>query len=353
MHELDDVCVIGVNVKGEDLLWLDKINPELSDEDVMMWKKIGFNDLSWLNFVIFAPAGISLRKDGFARDFTVSWQDIKYDLNLIFSESSEDENARNLMFHIANLQVFSFDEALSKLSEWISKAESGRSVPGNHHLATMQKVMRRLESLCQKKFINRGFKKSSFPDLLTFIKPKTFISFDLNDALMTSTAQRVIFQKLLAVIKDSLEDKSLQEKTGVKRVVVFVDELSKYAHRSLSSESFLAGVKYGIKNIAERGRFAGLSLLGVEQYPSQIDDNILENMSTRFFTRLKSKELSSEIYRYYPKDFLKSVPRLNKGVALLDHDTFPESLFVRFPRTLCATSKPEKTIEAKNIVVGI
>lgn len=354
LRELDDLCVVGVNVKGEDLLWLNELNPDLTGDDLKLWNGFGFSDLKWLNFVLFAPAGISLRKDGFAQDFRISWSDVKYDLNLIFSESREDENARNLVSHLASFSgITSFEEAVLKLEEWGDLADKGRSVPGNHHVSTIQKVLRRLDGLGKKRFVNRNYRKSSFPDLLSVIKPKTFVSFDLNDVLLTSTAQRVIFQKLLSTIRESLEDKSLQEKTGVKRVLVFVDELSKYAHRSLSSESFLAGVKFGIKNIAERGRFAGLSLLGVEQYPSQIDDGVLENMSTRFFTRLKSKELSSEVYKYYSRDFLRAVARLDKGIALLDHDTFPESLFVRFPRTLCATSRPEKKKDVKRLVVGV
>jgi DNA helicase HerA-like ATPase len=354
LHDLDDVCVVGVNVKGEDLLWLDELNPELTSEDLSLWKGFGFDSLSWLNFVIFAPAGISLRKDGVPNDFKISWSDVKYDLNLLFSESREDENARNLVSHLASLSsITSFEDAILKLEDWMSLAEKARPVPGNHHLSTIQKVLRRLSNLSKKRFVNRNYRKSSFPDLLSVIKPKTFVTFDLNDALLTSTAQRVIFQKLLSILRESLESKALPEKTGVNRVVVFVDELSKYAHRSLGVESFLAGIKSGVRNIAERGRFAGLSLLGVEQYPSQIDDAVLENMSTRFFTRLKSKELSNEIYRYYAKDFLRSVPRLDKGVALLDHDTFPESLFVRFPRTLCATSKPKKKVDAKKLVIGV
>ncbi|MBR9678971.1 MAG: hypothetical protein GON13_01780 [Nanoarchaeota archaeon] len=354
LKEFDDLCVVGVNVKGEDLLWLDTLNPDLTSDDLILWKGFGFTGLDWLNFVLFAPAGISLRKDGFARDFKISWSDVKYDLNLIFSESRDDENARNLVSHLSSISfITSFEEAVVKLEEWVVLAENGDKVPGNHHLSTIQKVLRRLGSLSNKRFVNRNFRKSSFPDLLSIIKPKSFVVFDLNDALMTSTAQKIIFQKLLQQLKWGLESKNLQEKTGVKRVVVFVDELSKYAHRSLGSDSFLAGVKSGVKNIAERGRFAGLSLLGVEQYPSQIDDSILENMSTRFFTRLKSKELSNEIYKYYAKDFLKSVPRLDKGVALLDHDTFPESLFIKFPRTLCATSKPVKKKDVKNLVIGV
>jgi DNA helicase HerA-like ATPase len=354
LNVLDDLCVVGINVKGEDLLWLDEINPELTPDDLDLWHGFGCNKLDWLNFVIFAPAGISLRKDGFPQDFKISWSDVKYDLNLIFSESREDENARNLVSHLASLSLItSFEEAILKLDEWAGLAEKGKSVPGNHHLATIQKVLRRLNNLSKKRFVNRNYRKSSFPDLLSVIKPKTFVTFDLNDVLLTSTAQKVIFQKLLSILRESLESKKLPKKTGVNRVVVFVDELSKYAHRALGSESFLAGIKWGVKNIAERGRFAGLSLLGVEQYPSKIDDAVLENMSARFFTRLKPKELSNEIYRFYPKDFLRSVPRLDKGVALLDHDTFPESLFVRFPRTLCATSKPKKKVDARKLVVGV
>lgn len=352
LHELDDLCVVGINVKGEDLLWLDKINPELTSDDWELWKLLGVTDLNWLNFELFAPAGTSLRNDGFAKSFKISWEDVKYELNLLFSESKEDENARNLVTHLAALNINSFEKALEKLYEWEELADRGGRVPGGHHSATIKKVIRKLKSLMNKNFINPNWQKKSFPNLIEIIKPKSFITFDLNDALISSSAQKIIFQKIITQLKLLLEDNTLQEKTGVRRVLVFVDELSKYAHKSLSSGSFLVGIKSGLKNIAERGRFAGLSLLGVEQYPSHIDDSILENMSTRLFTRLKSKELSNEVYKYYAKDFLKAVTRLNKGVALLDHDTFPEPLFIKFPRTLVANTNDNK-VNIKDIPFGV
>ncbi len=354
LKNLGDICVIGINVKGEDLLWLDTVNPELTSDDERLWKSLGMNDVSWLNFELFAPAGISLRKDGKGREFTLSWKDVRYELNLLFSESREDENARILVSHLASInEVENFDDALRLLNEWHDLVEKGGRAPGGHHAATILKTIKRLTSLSQKRFVNKAFKKEVFPELLTVIKPNTFITFDLNDVLMSSTAQRMIFQKVLYKVKEYLESKILQEKTGVKRVLLFVDELSKYANRGMSSESFLSGVKSGVKDIAERGRFAGLSLLGVEQYPSHIDESILENMATRIFTRLKSKELSAEIYKYYPKDFMRSISRLSKGIALVDHDTFPEALFVRFPRSLCATTRPAKKFNPKNLVVGV
>jgi len=354
LYNLDDLCIIGINVKGEDLLWLDKINPELTEFDKQLWKSLGITDLKWLNFKIFAPAGISLRKDGKEISFALSWEDVKYDLNLLFSESKEDENALFCVSHIASLpEVQSFTDALNLLAEWEDAANRGAKVPGNHHLFTIKKVIKHLRSLSRQSFINENFKKQTFPELLKHIKPKTFITFDLNDVLLSSHAQRIIFQKVLNKIKYYLESKELKDKTGVERVAVFIDELSKYAHRRMSSESFLAKVKLGIKNIAERGRFSGLSLLGVEQYPSQIDENIIENMATRFYTRLKASELSSELYKYYAKDYTRAISRLDKGIALLDHDTFPEPLFVRFPRTLCATNYAKPKNNPKNLLLGV
>ncbi len=351
---LDDFCVIGVNVNGEDLLWLDKINPELSKEDLLLWKELGFSNLSWLNFVLFAPAGISLRSDGVETTFKLSWMDIKDELNLLFSESKDDENARFLLYHLASIpEVQSFSDAVNMLLEWEDAADRNKIVPGRHHPSTIKKVLKILKNLSSQPFINESFKKRAFPDLASVIKPKCFITFDLNDVLLSSNAQSIIFQKLLTEVRFLLENNLLFEKTRVKRVLIFVDELSKYAHRGLSTENFLSGVKYGVKNIAERGRFAGLSLLGVEQYPSQIDESVLQNMATRFFTRLKSKELSSELYKFYASDYVKAVSRLNKGIALLDHDTFPEAFFIRFPRSFCATSKPPEKRDVKKVVVGV
>ena len=85
-----------------------------------------------------------------------------------------------------------------------------------------------------------------------------------------------------------------------------VNELNKYAPEKTSP------IKEQIVDIAARGRYIGLSLIGAQQFASQIDSQVYGNCSVKVVGVTDDAELSKEIYRFLGV-FRDAVRILQKG----------------------------------------
>jgi DNA helicase HerA-like ATPase len=114
------------------------------------------------------------------------------------------------------------------------------------------------------------------------------------------------------------------------KVLIFADELNKYAPKSDVSGRSLT---LALREITERGRSLGTILFGAEQFRSGVDDRVLGNCSTNVFGRTSPVEIGKcQDYRYFPDSHKASVTRLEKGCLLLQHAVFKTYLIkVRFP----------------------
>ncbi|MDE0555840.1 MAG: hypothetical protein OXI24_16605 [Candidatus Poribacteria bacterium] len=93
------------------------------------------------------------------------------------------------------------------------------------------------------------------------------------------------------------------------KVVFFVDELNKYAPSGRAESPIL----HNLLEIAERGRSLGITLLGVEQFASQIHSRVIGNCSNKVYGRSDSTELSDQAYRHIPEDLKSLITRLDQG----------------------------------------
>ena len=123
------------------------------------------------------------------------------------------------------------------------------------------------------------------------------------------------------------EDDSV-DKLG--RVIIFADELNKYAPKGSERSRSLTN---SILEITERGRSLGVSLFGAEQFRSGVHDRVLGNCSTNVFGRTSSVELNKcADYKYLPDSFQGALTMLPQGTLMLQHAVFKTSLIkIHFP----------------------
>jgi DNA helicase HerA-like ATPase len=114
------------------------------------------------------------------------------------------------------------------------------------------------------------------------------------------------------------------------KVVIFADELNKYAPKASDSRRTLTA---NLLEITERGRSLGTILFGAEQFRSGVHDRVLGNCSTNVFGRTSPVEIEKcPDYRYFPGSYKSSIIRLPQGSLLLQHAVFKTSLIkVQFP----------------------
>jgi DNA helicase HerA-like ATPase len=115
-----------------------------------------------------------------------------------------------------------------------------------------------------------------------------------------------------------------------KKVIIFVDELNKYApaKRGEGESSILEYVL----DIAARGRSLGVILISAEQFMSEVHGQVIGNCATKVIGRSDSSELTDPVYRFVLQDLKAHLTRLNKGELLLSHPLYRQPVRVEFPR---------------------
>jgi DNA helicase HerA-like ATPase len=114
----------------------------------------------------------------------------------------------------------------------------------------------------------------------------------------------------------------------VNHVIVFVDELNKYAPND-GQDTY---VRKMLLDLAERGRYLGLVLFGAQQFRSQVHRRVVGNSGTALFGRMDADELATPGYAVLSQAVKTKLATLEKGQLMVRHPHFTQPIFVRFPR---------------------
>ena len=117
-----------------------------------------------------------------------------------------------------------------------------------------------------------------------------------------------------------------RDELQVEHVIVFVDELNKFAPRL--GETLL---KRTLIEISARGRYIGFVLFGAQQFRSKVDDEVVGNTATSLYGRMDAEEIIAPPYRMFSDTVKEKLSALEKGELLLRHPHFKQPIFVRFP----------------------
>ena len=113
------------------------------------------------------------------------------------------------------------------------------------------------------------------------------------------------------------------------KIIVFVDELNKYASSDAPKNSPILNQ---VLDIAERGRSLGIILFSVEQFRSAIHDRVKGNCATQAYGRTNAIEVSKPDYRYIPKVYQNMMTRLSPGEYIISNPALRSLVNVKFPR---------------------
>jgi DNA helicase HerA-like ATPase len=143
-------------------------------------------------------------------------------------------------------------------------------------------------------------------------------------ANLEEDAQDLIFARVVSTLRKRLEQRDL----GVDHVIVFVDELNKYAPGD-GPDTY---VRKMLLDVAERGRYLGLVLFGAQQFRSQVHRRVTGNAGTALFGRMDGDELATPGYAVLSPAVKTKLATLEKGQLMVRHPHFTQPVFVRFPR---------------------
>jgi hypothetical protein len=198
----------------------------------------------------------------------------------------------------------------------------GSEVWRTHHVATIRKVRNRLGNISTRAkglVIDDGA-----PNDLPWGRFEDRDLLVVDVAGVDPLAQDLVFARVVSKLREHLERRDL----GVDHVVVFVDELNKYAPAD-GPETY---VRKMLLDVAERGRYLGLVLFSAQQFRSQVQRRIVGNAGTAVFGRMDMDELATPGYATLSPATRIKLATLPKGELMLRHPHFTQPIFVRFPR---------------------
>jgi len=138
--------------------------------------------------------------------------------------------------------------------------------------------------------------------------------------------KRLLVNAVIREISKGLELESSQR--HLDRVVIVIDELNKYAPKRWSP------IKEQIVDVVARGRDLRLSLIGAQQFASEIDGEVLGNSSTRVVGRSDPNEIRDVGVYGYLGTLRDIAPYLEKGQMILYHPVHPAPFLIWFPTPL-------------------
>ncbi len=343
------IAAVCFNVKGPDLCFLDQPAP-LGEEDTRLYARLGLTPKPFAPVHYYAPYkadGVNLntlRTHEALQSNTepLLWGlrevldyaevllnrddvDAKADAFIDFLaervvDREYEDNTLGRKFHVKSFA--DLDEFFRAIFQVLEEAGRGGEVWRTHHIATIRKIRNRLGNISTR---SKGLVTDdgevndlpwgSFQDRGLYV---------VDVAGLDPLAQDLVFARLVSRLREHLERRDL----GVEHVVVFVDELNKYAPAD-GPDSY---VRKMLLDISERGRYLGLVLFSAQQFRSQVQRRVVGNAGTTLMGRMDSDELALPGYSTMSPATKAKLAALPKGELLVRHPHFTQPIFVRFPR---------------------
>lgn len=115
------------------------------------------------------------------------------------------------------------------------------------------------------------------------------------------------------------------------RIIVFIDELNKYASNDVPKSS---PILHSLLDVTERGRSLGIVLFGAEQFVSDIHKRIKGNCATQAFGRTNSIEITKPDFSFVPSVYKTMLTRMKQGEYIIQNPVFRSMLNIKFPKPI-------------------
>jgi DNA helicase HerA-like ATPase len=150
-------------------------------------------------------------------------------------------------------------------------------------------------------------------------------------AKLQDEERALVFGHIIQQVYGMYAEATIDERADLpSKVLVFVDELNKYAPaRRGDGESSILDY---VLDIAARGRSLGVVLVSAEQFMSEVHGQVVGNCATKVIGRSDSSELADTAYRFINQDVKAHLTRLDKGELLLSHPIYRQPVKIEFPR---------------------
>lgn len=350
---VESTAFIIFNVKGRDLTAID-IPGELSDIERARYESLGLSAEPFRNVKYYIPYSQSGRSTYIARDdveeymrhgrlmkYKYCYEDDRESLEMLFA--GIDDPQQTMESIIAKItddtdsdfgggQVTTWGGLIDKVNVLSQSKAQGRSGGSNEITTNSWRKFKRIlrkSVMNDDMFANRAAREMNecrLADEMITIQPGDVRVIDI--AKLSEEKQAFVFGDVLKAIY-ALKLGEYEGGNPPSRIIVFIDELNKYASKDTPKSS---PVLREILDVTERGRSLGVIMFGAEQFRSGIHPRVAGNCAVHAYGRTNAIESAGKDYSHIPTTYRNILLRLEQGEYLLQSPVFRTMLRVKFPR---------------------
>jgi DNA helicase HerA-like ATPase len=349
----DSVAFVFLNVKGRDLLAIDEINDELDEEQFEIYKNLGVDASPFKNVKYFYPYSKDISSSTYGKVDDVKhqmsldkaelykyiYEDDKENIDLLFANIDDPTQT---MESIVNV-IASGQGVFSNITNWddLKTQIQNNTVSGNNKdkeitVLSWRKFFRLFRKTLEKSSIfanslNINNKETRLQASIKNIKKNDVFVVDI--AKLDEETQGFVFGDVMRAIYDLKlgQIDGRNEKDIPSKIVLFIDELNKYASKDVPKSS---PILRQLLDITERGRSLGIILFAAEQFKSDIHDRVKGNCATHAYGRTNAIEISKHDYQFVPPVYKSMLTRLKQGEYVLQNPIFRSLLNIKFPKPI-------------------
>lgn len=358
----DSVAFVIFNVKGKDLMAIDRANDfskdspgtrEVTHQEYINMK-LSTEPFKNVNYYIPYSNNNSAKqstylskedvedylKEGQLKKFKYVYADDKENIEMMFSNIDDPQQT---MESIISKIIDKDDNDFGGLSTWSdfmdkvteNSQKGSNGAKGDISVLSWRKFKRVVRKAIQDEMfasrVNTANNECRLADELKRIKKNEICVIDI--AKLPEDKQAFVFGDAIRTIYN-LKLGEYDAESGVQppsRIIIFIDELNKYASKDVPKSS---PILHELLDVTERGRSLGVVLFGAEQFRSAIHDRITGNCATHAYGRTNSIETSTKDYGSLPSTYKNMLTRLEQGEYLIQNPVFRSLLKIKFPKPI-------------------
>lgn len=366
-EEEESVAYVIFNVKGKDLLAIHEENDFREENDPVAertrvmaeYRAMGLSGKPFEQvkyYIPYAQQGKSRQstylgkteqteyeRECILKKFKYTYEDDKESIEMLFSDIDDPQQT---MDAIINKIIDATDADFSGLSTWDAFREKVEEL-SQKNTKDDKKKSNEISVLSWRKFkriINKAIRNDDMfanraiaehgecrlTDEIRRIQKNDVYVIDI--AKLSEDKQAFVFGDAIRAIynlKLGEYDDELDGQKPPTRIVVFIDELNKYASKDTPKSS---AILREILDVTERGRSLGVVLFGAEQFRSNIHPRVTGNCSTHAYGRTNTIETETKDYKSLPPVYKNMLTRLAQGDYLIQNPMFRSLLKIQFPK---------------------
>ena len=355
-EENDDIAFVFFNVKGKDLLAIDEPADFESDAERKnvhgLYHKLGLSTEPFKHVQYYYPfsnnkvGNTYLHKEAYEKQrqqkkahlYKFSYEEDKENLDLLFASMDDPQQTMDSIINyiITNQGSFGgldgWDDFLDEVQKYCKAGSGGDKEITVNSWRKFNRIIRK--SINNNEIFGSARDNSEevrIGEALKHIKKDEVHVIDI--AKLNEDMQGFVFGNAIRTIYD-LQLGQFSEDDDVnppKKIVIFIDELNKYASTDTPKSS---PILHQILDIAERGRSLGIILFSAEQFRSAIHSRVTGNCSTHAYGRTNAIEIAKPDYKFVPSVYKNMMTRLKQGEYIIQNPVFRSLLNIKFPKPI-------------------